>query len=275
MTIPLTACRLPHRGILRVGGDDRAAFLQGLISNDIALCTPKAAIHAALLTPQGKFLHDFLVYDAGDAFLLDCERERAADLLQRLATYKLRAKVTLEDVGNAFDVWAFPQGSAGLPDPRLPALGSRGVFAKGKTFAGYQMADAATYDRHRLALGVPDGSRDMVVGKSTLSDGNFDLLNGVSWTKGCYVGQELTARMHHRALVKKRMFPVRISGAAPVAGSIIYFNNDEIGEMRSSNGDVGLALLNIEQTKWAMKEGIALDCGNAKLTPHQPEWLPV
>jgi folate-binding protein YgfZ len=145
----------------------------------------------------------------------------------------------------------------------------------GKKFADYQIADAASYDRHRLALGVPDGSRDMIVGKSTLSDGNFDFLNGVSWTKGCYVGQELTARMHHRALVKKRMFPVKISEAAPATGSIVYLNNDEVGEMRSSNGGVGLALLNIEQAKWAIKEGLTLDCESTKLTPTQPDWLKV
>lgn len=242
-------------------------FLQDLISNDIGLCSQDAPIYAALLTPQGKFLHEFFIYEIGDAFLMDCEKERTDDLLQRLKTYKLRAKVILENVGDAYGVWGFPSGTNGFPDPRLPALGSRGVFRKDEIANGFTITDASAYDRLRLSLGVPEGSRDMIVEKSALSDGNFDLLNGVSWTKGCYVGQELTARMHHRALIKKRMFPVKISGAAPTAGSPLFYNGAEIGEMRSSQGDIGLALLNIEQTKLAISSGAPLTCGNATLMP--------
>jgi folate-binding protein YgfZ len=273
MTVSKPACLLSHRGAIRVGGDDRRAFLQGLISNDIELCAPERAIYAALLTPQGKFLHDLFVVDAGDAFLIDCEAERANDLLQRLTAYKLRVKVTLENVGDAYEIWSFPMGLQGIPDPRLPALGSRSVLKKGGLTGDFERADVLVYDRHRLALGIAEGSRDMIVGKSALAEGNFDFLNGISWTKGCYVGQELTARMHHRGLVKKRLFPVKISGDAATAGSIIRLKDAEIGEMRSSNADLGLALLNVEMAKLAISEGAALACQTARLAPRRPDWM--
>ncbi len=297
-------CHLTNRSILQVGGDDRRNFLQGLISNDIHLCQPGKPIYAALLTPQGKFLHDMFVIDAGDIFLIDCEAARADDLLQRLSRYKLRAKVMLENIGGQFDVWAhwiqepnsqlsFPRkresstsdsehislrpadarhwipGHAGddnlvLLDPRLPELGIRIILKKGEKPAG-AITDFSAYDKHRLKLGVPDGSRDMIVEKSTLLEGNFDLLNGISWTKGCYMGQELTARMHYRALVKKRMFPVGIDGAAPSPGTPIQMNEEEIGEMRSSCDDVGLALLNVEKAHISLSESLLLTCAESRV----------
>lgn len=274
MSTPSPACHLSHRGVIRVGGDDRRAFLQGLVSNDIYLCSTTQSIYAALLSPQGKFLHDLFLYDMGDAFLIDCEAERSDDLLQRFGSYKLRAKVTLENVSNAFVVLAYPDGRLGLPDPRLPELGTRGVFEKSSVI-DLQTSDAASYDHHRLSLGVGDGSRDMIVGKSTLAEGNFDLLNGISWSKGCYVGQELTARMHHRALVKKRLFPLRIKGAAPTFGSVLRHNGEEIGEMRSSKGAFGLALLNVEQAMFAIRDGVSLTSETANLRPFLPDWLKV
>ena len=270
-----TACQLSHRGVLRVNGNDRHSFLQGLLSNDIAHCTPQTPIYAALLTAQGKFLHDMFVYDMGGHFLIDCEAERADDLLHKLNAYKLRAKVTLENMSDQFHVWAFPQGGNGLPDPRLELLGSRDILPAGKLPGKTDICNPAMYDVLRVSLGIPDGSRDMIVGKSTLSDGNFDFLNGISWTKGCYVGQELTARMHHRALVKKRMLPVRISGATPQAGTTITLQDEDIGEIRSANGGGGggLAILNIESAKTAIQKSAALHCGSATLTPYIPVWL--
>src|SRR5262249_39286517 len=159
---------------------------QGLISNDIGLCTEGRAIYAALLTPQGKFLHDLFVVESDDVFLIDCEAARAEDLLTRLKAYKLSAKVAFENAANAFDVWASWNGTVigkfHFPDPRLPELGSRWIVKKNETPAGITPTAFADYDHHRLTLGVADGSRDMLIEKSTLSDGNFDLLNGISWT---------------------------------------------------------------------------------------------
>jgi len=291
---------LTQRGVLCVAGADRQAFLQGLISNDITRCTPQASLYAALLTPQGKFLHDFFIYDAGDFFLIDCESDRADDLLQRLRAYKLRAKVTVEDMSDAYEVWIFPEGSEGLVDPRLSTLGNRGVIRKSSPPLADLMqrhqienerelinkslyvdepppappaSGVGAYDHLRLTLGIADGSRDMEVGKSTLLDGNFDFLNGISWTKGCYVGQELTARMHHRDLVKKRLFPVRIDGTPPPFGAIIRQGGQEVGVMRSHNDTIGLALLNVEAAKQAIQTSTGLACETASLSPYLPDWM--
>jgi len=266
---------LHHRSVIRIGGQDRRIFLQGLISNDIERCREGDALYAALLTPQGKFLHDLFIVECGDHFLIDCEKARADDLLKRLRAYTLRAKVTLENAAEEFDVQVEVPGShrnevlISYSDPRLPELGTRLIARKNVAAAG----DFMGYDLHRIGLGVADGSRDMLVEKSTLADGNIDLLNGVSWTKGCYVGQELTARMHYRALVKKRLFPVTIEGAAPASGSTVTIGEDEVGEMRSSCGQRGLALLATEKTRRAVDEGVVLTSGTALLKPYLPGWM--
>jgi folate-binding protein YgfZ len=272
---------LAHRGVIRLGGVDRRAFLQGLISNDIEQCQPGQAIFAGLLTPQGKFLHDMFVIDNGDDFLIDCEAARAEDLLKRFAAHKLRAKITLANAAHEFDVWAAwgvtPANVTAAhvyADPRLTALGSRIIAKKNSVPSGGAQTSFEDYDRHRLALGVTDGSRDMIVEKSTLAEGNFDFLNGISWSKGCYMGQELTARMHYRALVKKRLFPVRIEGPAPAFGAAITFNGEDIGDMRSHAGNLGLALLNIEKAEIAMRENAALISGAAsRLMSYRVEWM--
>jgi len=271
------ACHLANRGVICIGGEDRRGFLQGLISNDINLCTHDNAIYAALLTPQGKFMHDLFMIEDGEVFLVDCEQARAENLLQRLAAYKLRAKVTLTDMRKDFDVWGIDgqkaehRGQKIYADPRLPELGRRAIVKKG--ISGFTSADFSVYDRHRLALGVADGSRDMLIEKSTLAEGNFDFLNGISWTKGCYVGQELTARMHYRGLAKKRLFPVKIIGTAPAFGDTVTLGSEEIGDMRSCAGDRGLALLNVEKAEAAMRENTAPACGGSKLDVSKPGWM--
>jgi folate-binding protein YgfZ len=271
------SCQLANRGILRLGGADRRAFLQGLISNDIELCTKERAIYAALLTPQGKFLHDLFIIEDSDEFLIDCEAARMDDLLTRLKAYTLRAKITLEDAREEFAVWAIQNQKPKtgnqiiFSDPRLPALGMRAIVKKDA--GAFECGDFSVYDRHRLALGVMDGSRDMIVEKSTLVEGNVDFLNGISWSKGCYVGQELTARMRYRGLAKKRLFPVTIEGAAPAFGAVIKSGDGEIGDMRSGCGNLGLALLTIDATEAAMRDNAALICGASRLTVSKPTWM--
>lgn len=266
---------LPRRGVLRLEGEDRGAFLQGLISNDIALCQPAQPLYAALLTPQGKFLHDLFIFDDDGAFLIDCESDRADDLMKRLRMYKLRAKITLEDARTTHKILAAwgdglaPDGF--LPDPRLPALGWRAILPD--TALPAQTATEDDYDAHRLALGVPDGSRDMLIEKSTLLECNMDRLRAISWTKGCYMGQELTARMHYRGLVKKRLYPVSIEGTLPDAGMAVMNGDEDIGDMRSACGNTGMALLNIEKAGAAMQSKTPLTCSGAKLVPFMPDWL--
>jgi folate-binding protein YgfZ len=289
---------LPSRGILAIDGPDRVAFLQGLVSNDVTQAGPSRAIYAAFLTPQGKYLHDFFVVELGGKLLLDGEAERLADLQRRLKMYKLRSKITLEDACSQVSVTAvFGAGALealGLPaeagaaaplgdgivfvDPRLPGMGARAILPRGSEGevlepAGFLGVDVAGYDRLRLEAGVPDGSRDMVVEKAILLENNLDELHAISWQKGCYMGQELTARTRYRGLVRKRLFPVIVEGALPEPGTPVMMGGKEAGEVRSGNGDRALAMLRLEEMAKAEAEGIPLLAGGAKLTPVKPEWM--
>jgi tRNA-modifying protein YgfZ len=288
---------LGARGLLAVAGEDRRAFLQGLISNDVEKATPERAIHAALLTAQGKYLHDFFVVALGETLLLDAEAARLADLQRRLALYKLRSKVTLAPAAGDLAVFAAFGGGAlaalNLPeeagaarayaggvafvDPRLAALGARVVAPREEAAAalrgdGFAPADFAAYDRLRLAEGIPDGSRDLAIEKAILLEAGFDELNGVDWQKGCYIGQELTARTKYRGLVKKRLMPVRIDGALPPAGTPVTLDGQEAGEIRSGSDAIGLALLRLEAVASAAETGRTLQAGAARITPIKPAW---
>jgi folate-binding protein YgfZ len=280
---------LEDRAALEVAGADRVAFLQGLVSNDVAKAAAGTPVYAALLTAQGKYLHDFFVVALDEALYLDCERARLGDLQRRLSLYKLRSKVTLTDAGPRFVVAAawgdeasvklglaagaakpFANGVA-YADPRLPALGARLLIAAGRegeiVAAGLARADADSYDRYRLALGVPDGSRDLEVEKSILLENGFEELNGVDFAKGCYMGQELTARTKYRALIKKRLVPVKIDGPLPAPGTTVTRDGEDVGEMHSGRDGVGLAMLKLDAL------ARPLSAGAAKLTPQPPKWM--
>lgn len=267
---------LPGRGILAVSGDDRASFLQGLVSNDTTKLAPGRAMYAALLTAQGKYLHDFIMVDDGDAIRLDTEAARIADLKRRLSLYKLRAHVVIAEAPGlaVAAVFGGDLPDIAIPDPRLPELGGRVILPRESLHAtlsrlGLAEADFAEYDRLRLGLGIPDGSRDLVVDKSILLEAGFDELHGVDWQKGCYIGQELTARTKYRGLIKKRLFPVKIDGAAPEPGTVLTLNGKEAGEMRSSLGDIGLALVRLENAD------APLVAGDATVRAAAPAWMSV
>jgi folate-binding protein YgfZ len=285
--------RLADRGILAVAGPDRRAFLQGLVSNDVERVAIDRAVYAALLTPQGKYLHDFVMVAAGEEIWLDAEAARLADLKRRLSIYRLRAKVEIAERPELAVAAIFGAGALaalGLPaqpgaarpqdggvvcvDPRLAALGARAILPP-SCLDGLAPAltrgEFAAYDRHRLALGIPDGSRDLVPDKTILLEAGFDELNGVDWQKGCYVGQELTARTKYRGLIKKRLFPVHIDGRAPAPGTIVKSEGKEAGELRSARDGMGLALLRLE----AVAEGHSLAVDGATLAPVRPDWMQV
>jgi folate-binding protein YgfZ len=287
---------LGARGLLAVAGEDRRAFLQGLISNDVEKATPERAIHAALLTAQGKYLHDFFIAALGDTLILDGEAARLADLQRRLAMYKLRAKVTLAPASGDLAVFAAFGGGAlaalnlrqagaarsfaggvAFVDPRLAALGARVIAPREAAAAalrgdGFAQTDFTAYDRLRLAEGIPDGSRDLPVEKAILLESGFDELSGVDWQKGCYIGQELTARTKYRGLVKKRLMPVRFEGALPPPGTPITLDGKEAGEMRSGSDGIGLALLRLEAVASAAEAGRTLQAGEARIIPVKPKW---
>jgi folate-binding protein YgfZ len=288
---------LEDRGVLEIGGADRREFLQGLISNDTRKLSPSRALYAAFLTPQGKYLHDFFLAEVGEAIYLDGERARLPDLARRLSLYKLRAKVTLADVSDRFvaavalgrDAAAklglsgergaatpFASGIAYV-DPRLDKLGVRLIVPRSGAVAaleaaGLERTNPEVFDQARLAQGVPDGSRDLVIEKTILLEAGFDELNGVDWEKGCYIGQELTARTKYRGLIKKRLLPVTVQGPLPEPGTMIKLGDHEAGEMRSGRGDQGLALLRLDAVDEAAKSGAALLAGTARIVPTKPEW---
>jgi folate-binding protein YgfZ len=284
---------LDDRAVLAVSGPDRRSFLQGLVSNDLEKVGPARARYAALLTAQGKYLHDFPMVEADEAILLDAEAGRVADLRRRLAIYRLRAKAILaeradlevaaifgDDALAAVDLLATPglarpfAGGVLFVDPRLATLGARCIMPRSTTrkallAAGLGEAEFAEYDRLRLQRGVPDGSRDMVPEKSILLEAGFDELNGIDWDKGCYIGQELTARTKYRGLVRRRLMPVAIDGPTPTPGTIVTADGREVGEMRSGGGGLGLALLRTE----AVHPGARFSAGDAVVIPQRPDWM--
>ena len=223
---------LPHRGLIRISGEDRHRFLQGLVTNDVQLAAPDRIVYACLLTPQGKFLHDFFIHDTGDGFLLDCEGgARTDDLLRRLTLYRLRAKVTLTATPNNPVYVIFGDDSIGLPDPRHKAMGRRSFSAPGDLNARPFDAPSNSWDYMRIQNTIPDGSRDLTPEKSTMDEANMDQINAISYDKGCYIGQELTARMHYRGLGKRHLRTLPVN-ATP-----------EKAEIRSTCGDLAIALV--------------------------------
>ena len=244
---------LPDRTVLFVAGEDRVSFLQGLVSNDVSLAAPGRAVWAALLTPQGKYLADFFVLSDGERLLLDCERGQAPMLAQKLSRFRLRAKAEVGETSlEVFAGWngvpAAPPDAVAAPDPRLPEAGWR-VLAAGPLPCD---ANEADYDSHRLLLGLPDGTRDCEPDRTVLLEAGFDELDGISWTKGCYMGQELTARTRYRGLLKRRLVPVSATVALPPPGTALSVDGREVGTMRSSRETLGLAVLRLDHLHGAL-----------------------
>ena len=284
---------LDDRGVFAVSGADRRGFLQALVSNDVDKVGPEQARYAALLTAQGKYLHEFMMIEFGEAIWLDAEADRLSDRKRRGSSYRLRAKATLDErpdfavaavfgkgalaaMGFSEELGAARRFASGVAfvDPRLAALGVRCILPRTdirSALEGAGLAEAGfpAYDRLRLGLGVPDGGRDLVPEKSILLDAGFDELNGVDWQKGCFIGQELTARTKYRGLIKKRLMPVESDGPVLAPGTIVTADGREVGEMRSSRDGLGLALLRIE----AFVEGKRLKAGNTTLVASKPSWM--
>jgi folate-binding protein YgfZ len=289
-----TFCKLGNRSILGVSGSDSRAFLQGLISNDIEKVSHTRTIYSTFLTPQGKYLFDFFISQSDDRLLIDCEKARIADFMKRLRLYKLRADVEIIDCSDEFDVFAYwgdgaieasgltsgagsAQSQAGgvvYVDPRLAEAGLRAVIAVGSDTSDAIEARETQfneYENHRLTLGLPESSRDLIVDKSILLESGIDDLNGIDWQKGCYMGQEVTARSKYRGLVKKRLLPVDIDGPIIEAGTSIMAGDRQAGEMRSSVEGRGIALIRLEYLDGNESFSVA-DHPEITLTPRKPSW---
>lgn len=278
---------LPDRGVISVGGPDRVDFLQGLVSNDVERANDGQAVWAALLTPQGKFRHDFFLVADGDTILIDCEgADRLMDLGRTLHKYKLRSDVAL----GISEGWSVLAALGGAPvvdegvvfaDPRHPDMGWRVLTPKSAQAVadetGFRLGCRPDYDAVRIPLGLPDGSRDMLPDKAILLENGFDELSGVDWNKGCFMGQELTARTKYRGLVKKRLLPVRFGpgeqAELPEPGAQVLFDDRDAGEIKSVSDGVGLALLRLEAIEKSMAAGQPMTAGGVAVQVAAPAWL--
>jgi hypothetical protein len=268
------------RTVLSVRGPEARDFLQGLITNDIGACATGQAIYAALLTPQGKILFDFLIVPDGDGVLLDCAAPRAADLTKRLAMYRLRAKVEIAarpDLAVAA-LWgdgATPSMLHGLTvfaDPRHPALGLRAIATRDVLARALNDVTVGDYTSHRLALAIPD-SPDMPPDSVFALDAGLEELNGVSFKKGCYIGQEVTARMKHRATARRRFVVAEFAGAAPPAGTALTSEGRELGTLASGVNGKALALVRLDRLAEADEKHAPVTAAGLETHLKRPDWF--
>jgi hypothetical protein len=283
----MKAALLPDRGVVKVAGDDARGFLHGLVSADILELTPGTARFCALLSPQGKIIADFLVVEApakdGGGFFLDVPRALAKPVVDKLNLYKLRSRLTVEDLSEVLGVLAAWDGEGTTPvgrcysDPRLPALGLRVMVpphraADAATDLGAGLVDASEYQAHRIALGIPQGGLDFGYGDAFPHEADMDQLGGVDFAKGCYVGQEVVSRMEHRGIARTRAVPVRYDGAAPAAGMAVTAGERQVGTMGSAAGGRGLALLRLDRVADALSHGEPLLAGGIPIRLIKPDW---
>lgn len=274
---------LDSRAVVSIRGDDRKTFLQGLISQDMDKVTPSRAAYGAFLTPQGKYLHDFCIAAVDEAILLDCEADRAGDLIARLERFRLRADVVMaieddlaivaifgdtspKDLGRTpGSAQRFESGTIFI-DPRHIDLGCRAILprqgaSEALENAGFEAGLSTAYDALRISLTIPDGSRDLEIEKTILLEANFDQLNGVDWEKGCYLGQELTARTRYRGLVKRKLVTVALDAPWPPPGTPILQGGKDVGVLRSS--EAGIAIATLRHDALEQLENAPLTAGTA------------
>jgi tRNA-modifying protein YgfZ len=283
----MKAALLPDRGVVKVAGGDARKFLDGLVTADLAKVMAGAARYAALLTPQGKIIADFIVVKANedDHYFLDCPRAVAPTLVQRLNFYRLRAKVIVEDLSETLGVLAIWDGTGtngpGLcyADPRLPALGRRcmmstHVAGKAASELGATLVEAADYETHRIALGVPRGGADFIYNDAFPHEADMDQLEGVDFDKGCFVGQEVVSRMEHRGTARTRVVPVAFDGPPPEAGAAVMAGDLTLGMMGSGAGAIGrgLAALRLDRVADAMANATPMVAGGIAIRPVKPGW---
>jgi tRNA-modifying protein YgfZ len=244
--------KLENRIIIKVSGEDRIAFLQGLVTNDVSQLSP---MYSALLTPQGKYLFDFFIIPQPDHLLIDCEESKSQQLISKLKLYKLRSKVELS-IDDTHDIVLSDTPIEALIsylDPRDTRLGYRIIMPSPSSYS----PDSDQYLNLRLEYCIPEGDTDLFQDKSIPMECRLDDLHGINWTKGCYMGQELTARTKYRGLVRKSLVSVSVDGSLN-GEKIIYFEDKEVGDLRSHNSSLGIAYLRLEYITSPLKVGNAI-----------------
>ncbi|MGX1324878.1 folate-binding protein YgfZ [Bradyrhizobium sp. USDA 377] len=275
---------LPDRGVVKVAGEDARNFLNGLITTDVDRLKPGLGRFGALLTPQGKIIADFLITEVpaghGGGFLIDCPKALADTLATKLKFYKLRAKVTVEnlDLGvlAAWDGQPAAQPDLAFADPRNGELGTRILIPedlkqKLSELIGADLVDAAEYEAHRIALGVPRGGLDFMYSDAFPHESNMDRLAGIDFDKGCYVGQEVVSRMQHRGTARTRSVKVLLDDISPEVGVSVMAGDKPVGTMGSSAQGKGIALVRIDRVADALDAGQPLTAGGLTLTLAEPD----
>lgn len=269
MVMPIA--HLEDRSVVAIAGPEARPFLQGLITNDIERLAPGQGVYAALLTPQGKILFDFFLVEGDGAVLIDCLATARDDLVKRLTMYKLRSKISIETREQLAVLAEWDGASArygiSYPDPRMPALGARAIIATGEMRRNLLTADA--YHKHRLAFGIPEGS-DFGSDRMFALDADLDELHAIDFAKGCYVGQELTARMKHRGTARKRLLPLQLAPAT-TRNALVRAGGRDIGEVTSDYGERGFALLRLDRLDEAGSEKLL--AGEQEVKVSRPSWL--
>ena len=259
---------LGSRALVAVEGPDWRVFLQGLLSNDVESLEVGRWRFAALLTPQGRMLFDLFVIGGETGCLLDVAADRRQALVERLTIYRLRAKVEIAAAqGVICALWGADSAPAGwAPDPRLEALGFRGVGLEPPP--GAERRDEAAYDVFRLTLGAPDPARDATPDKTYPIEADMDLLNGIDFHKGCYVGQETTSRMKRRGAIRSRMLPISFEGPPPAFGAEVMAGDLRAGEVLTGGEGLAMALLRLDRIEQAE---LTVDGRAVRVTA--PAWL--
>jgi folate-binding protein YgfZ len=280
------AILLPDRSISRVTGEDAARFLNGLVTQAVDALPPGVARYTALLTPQGKIIADFFVIavaaDDGGGFVLDLPRALAEDLEKRLTFYRLRAKVEIAarpDLAVAVTLERAAPEELGLvyQDPRHPGLGWRIVLpADGARAtleaAGMTLVGPEVWHGRRISIGIPEGGKDFVYGDTFPHEADMDVLGGVDFHKGCFIGQEVVSRVERRAAARSRVVPVAFSDGAPEPGAEVRAGDRSLGYMGSAAGRLGLAMLRLDRVAEGLSAGDKIVAGGIELTLLRPDW---
>ena len=284
----MKAAFLPDRGVIKVSGADARDFLNGLVTTDVTLVRPGLGRFGALLTPQGKISADFLITEApaghGGGFLIDAPRPLAQALADKLGFYKLRAKVTVENLSDSFGVLAVWDGEPAttpdlaFADPRSDALGWRILIPedlkqKVAELVGADLVDSEAYEAHRIASGAPRGGLDFMYGDAFPHETNMDRLHGVDFDKGCYVGQEVVSRMQHRGTARTRTVKIVLDDFSPEPGATILAGDKPVGTMGSTAGKNGLALIRTDRVSDALDAGQKLTAGGLAIHLADPAEL--
>ncbi|MBX3476334.1 MAG: folate-binding protein YgfZ [Brevundimonas sp.] len=258
----MPVARLSSRALVRISGPDARPFLHNLLTQDVETLAPGQVRFGALLSPPGRLLFDLFLWGEAEAVVLDVAAERRAALMQRLGLYRLRAQVQIEE--DARPVLAsWPDVRPGFAaDPRLGALGGRALGEGSEADA-----DEAAYEAHRLALGVPDPATDGGQDRRYPIEADFDLLNGIDFHKGCFIGQETTSRMKRRGAIRNRMAPILFDGPAPAPGAEVLNGDLRAGEVLSGRDGAAMALLRLDRL-----EG-ELTVDGRPVSVRLPDWL--